>query len=174
MLGQADFYLVRLSCSFRPLHTESRVEWARFRATLLPHPATGAQPLAFDLYPQVVDQEVQRQTKVTFSPLLKFQELEASIGSLEVGFDYTEKRPRISAAIGAGFDPSWDYRAVLGNEVQGTKWMYLLLKVPKGMAAGKALLDLDADLIIRNSRLPAVIWRQQEQATAQLTAPLWG
>src|SRR5436309_2095909 len=29
-LTQADFYLVRLSCSFRPVHEESRVEWARF------------------------------------------------------------------------------------------------------------------------------------------------
>src|SRR5437660_1438414 len=60
-LSQADFYLVRFSCSFRPLHEESRVEWARFRATLLPHPSIGAQPLAFDFYPQQVMQEEKRQ-----------------------------------------------------------------------------------------------------------------
>src|ERR1017187_906704 len=42
-LSQADFYLVRLSCSFRPVHEESRVEWARFRAALLPDASTGAQ-----------------------------------------------------------------------------------------------------------------------------------
>jgi len=48
-LSQADFYVVRLSCSFRPVHKESRVEWARFRANFLPHPSTGVQPLAFDI-----------------------------------------------------------------------------------------------------------------------------
>ena len=84
-LSQADFYLVRLSCSFRPVHEESRVEWARFRAALLPHSSTGAQPIAFDLYPQQVVQEVKRQIKVTLSPSLKFQELEASLGSASLG-----------------------------------------------------------------------------------------
>src|SRR5260370_34859709 len=47
-LSQADFYLVRLSCSFRPVHQESRVVWARFPAALLPHPSTGAAPIPFD------------------------------------------------------------------------------------------------------------------------------
>src|SRR5712691_7697815 len=96
-LSQADFYLVRLSCSFRPVHEESRVEWARFRAALLPHASTGAQPIAFDLYPQQVMQEVKRQVKVTLSPMLKFQELEASLGSAEFGFEYAEQVPLISA-----------------------------------------------------------------------------
>src|SRR5258708_9016647 len=63
-LSQADFYLVRLSCSFRPLHEESRVEWARFRVALLPHSSTGAQPIAYDCYPQQMTQEVKRQVKV--------------------------------------------------------------------------------------------------------------
>lgn len=173
-LSQADFYLVRFSCSFRPLHEESRVEWARFRAALLPHPSTGAQPIAFDLYPQRVMQEVKRQVKVTLSPSLKFQELEASLGSTEFGFEYTEQVPLISAALGAGFDPSWDYGAGPKREVLGTKWMYLLIKVPKGMTSGRALLDLEADVLVRGVRLPVVFWRQQEQAAEQLTVSLWG
>src|SRR5690348_9919553 len=69
-LSQADFYLVRFSCSFRPRHQENRVKWASFWATLLPN---GGQPTAFDLYPLQIDQEVHHQTKVTFSPMLKFQ-----------------------------------------------------------------------------------------------------
>jgi hypothetical protein len=173
-LGQADFYLVRLSCSFRPLHEESRVEWARFRAALLPHPSTGAQPIAFDLYPQQVMQEVKRQVKVTLSPLLKFQELEASLGSAEFGFEYTEQVPLISATPGASFDPSWDYGVGPRREVQGTKWMYLLIKAPKGLTSGRALLDLEADVLVRGVRLPVIFWRQQEQAAEQLTVSLWG
>jgi hypothetical protein len=173
-LSQADFYLVRLSCSFRPVHEESRVEWARFRAALLPHSSTGAQPIAFDLYPQQVMQEVKRQVKVTLSPLLKFQELEASLGSAEFGFEYTEQVPLISATPGAGLDPSWDYGAGPKREVLGTKWMYLLIKAPKGLTSGRALLDLEADILVRGVRLPVIFWRQQEQAAEQLTVSLWG
>jgi len=173
-LSLADFYLVRLSCSFRPVHQESRVEWARFRAALLPHSSTGAQPIAFDLYPQQVVQEVKRQIKVTLSPSLKFRELEANLGSAEFGFEYTELIPLVSAAIGASFDPSWDYRAGPGQEVQGTKWMHLLVKAPKGMTSGRAFLELEADVLVRGVRLPVVFWRQQEQAAEQLTVSLWG
>ena len=173
-LGEADFYLVRLTCSFRPLHEESRVEWARFRVTLLPHPSTGAQPMAFDLYPQQVMQEVKRQVKVTLSPLLKFQELEASFGSAEFGLEYMEQVPLISAALGVGFDPSWDYGAGRGREVLGTKWMYLLIKAPKGLTSGRALLDLEADVLVRGVPLPVVFWRQQEQAAERLAVSLWG
>jgi hypothetical protein len=173
-LSQANFYLVRLSCSFRPVHKESRVEWARFRTALLPHPSTGAQPIAFDVYPHQVMQEVKRQVKVTLSPALKFQELEASPGSAEFGFEYAELIPLVSAAIGASFDPSWDYRAGPGQEVQGTKWMHLLIKAPKELTSGRALLDLEADVLVRGVRLPVTIWRKQEQAAEQLTVSLWG
>ena len=174
MLSQADFYLVRLSCSFRPLHEESRVEWARFRAALLPHPTTGKQPLAFDFYPQQVVQEVKRQLKVTLSPMLKFQELEANLGNAEFGFEYTEQIPVISATIGGSFDPMWDYRAGPGQAVQGTKWMYLLVKAPKALTSGRALLELDADVLVKGARLSVVLRRQQKQATAQLIVSLWG
>lgn len=173
-LSQADFYVIRLSCSFRPVHAESRVEWARFRVALLPHSSTGTQPIAFDLYPQQVMQEVKRQIKVTLSPSLKFQEVEASLGSAEFGFEYTEQIPLISASIGNSFDPSWDYRAGPGQEVQGTKWMYLLVKAPKGLTSGQALLELEADVLVRGVRLPVTFWRRQEQATPQLTISLWG
>ncbi len=172
-LSQADFYVVRLSCSFRPVHEESRVEWARFRAALLPHPSTGGQPLAFDIYPEQVVQEEKRQIKVTLSPSLKFRELEASLGTAEFGFEYTEQIPLIRAAIGAGFDPSWDYRAGPGQEVQGTKWMHLLVKAPKGMTSGRALLELEADVVVRGVRLPVTFWRKQEQEPEQLTVTLW-
>ncbi len=173
-LNQADFYVVRLSCSFRPVHDESRVEWARFRAALLPHTSTGGQPLAFDIYPEQVVQEEKRQIKVTLSPSLKFQELEASLGSADFGFEYTEQVPLISAAIGSGFDPSWDYKAGPGQEVQGVKWMHMLVKAPKGMTSAKVLLELEADVLVRGTRLPVTLWRKQEQAAAQLTVSLWG
>jgi hypothetical protein len=173
-LSQADFYLARFSCSFLPVHEESRVEWARFGVTLLPHPTTSAQPMAFDFYPEKVTQEEKRQIKVTLSPLLKFQSLEASLGNAEFGFEYTEQIPVISAALNNSFTPMWDYTAGPKQELRGTRWMYLLIKAPKGMVGGQALLDLEADVLLSGVRVPALLWRQREQAAAQLTVSLWG
>jgi hypothetical protein len=173
-LNRNDFYLVRFSCSFRPLFEESHVEWARFCVNLLPHQATGVRPIAFDFYPQQVMQEMKHQVKVTLSPLLKFQALEVSLGSAEFGFEDPAHVPIISAALGTSFDPSWDYRSGSKPGVLGTKWMYLLIKAPKGMTSGQALLELEADVLIRGSRMAAKLWRRQEQATPQLTVSLWG
>ena len=70
-LKQANFYVVYLSCSFRPINKECRVEWARFRATLRSQTSTGTGPLALDIYPQQVTQEIKKQVKVTLGPALK-------------------------------------------------------------------------------------------------------
>lgn len=172
-LSQADFYLVRFSCSFRPCHEESRVEWARFCVNLLPHSATGAQPSAFDFYPQQVIQEAKHQIKVTLSPLLKFHELEASLGSAEFGFESSSHVPIISATLGTSFDPSWDYRNDSKSGVLGTKWMYLLVKAPKGLTSGQAHLELEADVLIQGTSMAAKLWRQTDQAVGRLTVSLW-
>lgn len=83
-LDEADFYLVRLACSFRPLKDEKQVEWARFRVHLLPDNA-GRQPVAFDLHPVMVTQEVKRNVRISLNPSLKFSEIEGEIGEVEFG-----------------------------------------------------------------------------------------
>ena len=52
-LREADFYLVRLACSFRPVQGKKQVDWARFSVQLKPD-AVGRQPIAFDLHPLMV------------------------------------------------------------------------------------------------------------------------
>lgn len=173
MLKQFDFHLIFFYCSFRPLTDENRVKWARFRAMLLSDSATGAQPIAFDLYPQQVVQEVKYQVKVTFSPLLKFQELEASFGSAEFGFEDIEQIPLISGTIGTGFDPTWSCEAGRKRGVEGEKRMYLLIKAPKGLASAQAHLELEADVLVRGTVVAARLWRKQEQAADPLTVSLW-
>jgi hypothetical protein len=117
---------------------------------------------------------VKYQIKVTFSPLLKFQELEASFGSAEFGFEDSEQVPLISGTLGTSLDPTWSYRAGRKREVSGTKWMYLLIKVPKGLTSGQALLELEADVLVRGTHMAAKLWHQQNPAVAQLTTSLWG
>jgi len=170
---RADFYLVRLSCSFRPVHHESRVHWARFRVTLLPNHLSQV-PIAMDLYPLEVTQQIDHQIRVSLDPTLKFCEIEVSPGSVEFGLEYRELQPRISASGAGQADPSWDYSETRGITIQGSKWMYLLVKAPKGMPVGTATLDLVADVEVRKLRLPGLVLRDQKQAETQLTVRLWG
>ncbi len=160
-LEDADFYLVRLACSFRPKRKEIEVEWARFIVILMPD-NTGRRPIAYDLHPLRVTQEVKRNVKVTLGPSLKFQEVEAKVGELAFGFEYPELQPLISAAGAGESRPSWDYEEAKGVKVQGSKWMHLLLKVPKGMGRVRAVLDLTADVQVYGSRLPALVIREKE------------
>lgn len=71
-IAEADFYLVRLACSLRPVRDRVQVKWFRFMACLLPDDASN-QPIALDLHPLQVTQRVRHDVKVTINPTLRFQ-----------------------------------------------------------------------------------------------------
>jgi len=157
-LDESDFYLLRFACSFRsdPEHREIKIQWARFTIKIHPNDM-GQQPIAFDLHPLMFNQEVKRNIKVTLGPLLKFQEIEGSLGGIDFGLEYAELQPIISACGIGESQPSWDYEAAKGIKIQGSKFMHLLLKVPKYMRPVEATLDLVADVEIRGSLLQTVL-----------------
>ena len=173
-LKEADFHIVRFICSFSPIPRQSRIEWARFRVTLLS--STGAQAYAFDLYPEQVVQEVKHLVKVTVSPSLKFKELEANVGKADFGFEYDKLIPSIRGDIGDNsIDPSWDFRPTPGQEVEGPKHLFLLVKAPKGMASAQARLNVVADVRdvrVREVLLRGILWRQEDRADQRIVS-LW-
>jgi hypothetical protein len=171
-LDQADFYLVRLACSFRPVRRETKIDWARF-AVELHADDQGRQPIADDLHPSEVDQEVQRSAKVTLSPNLKFQGVEASVGGLDFGLEYPELQPRIIAAGQSSARVSWDYSEVPGMAVHGGKWMHLLVKAPKGMAAAMASIYLVADVVAGGAVIRVLLRKKSTEMRDQLTVQLW-
>jgi hypothetical protein len=81
-LEASDYYLVRLWCSFRVGPGDPEIEWARFTIALQSD-GEGHQPLAADLHPMTVTNEVQRDVKVALKPNLKFGPVE--FGTLEAG-----------------------------------------------------------------------------------------
>jgi hypothetical protein len=169
---RSDFYLVRLACSFRTRRDHIRVDWARFVARLLPD-NEGRQPLAWDVHPLDVSDKVKRNVKVSLSPTLKFQEMEAGVGGFDTGFEYAELQPHISATGVGEAEPMWDYQRTQGIQIEGSKWMYLLIQAPKGTSYGVAKLDLSADVEVRGSLLQALIWRKRTESADPLTVRLW-
>lgn len=167
---EADLYVVRLACSLRPQRKEDRVEWARFIVQLLPD-ETGRQPIALDLYPMTVDQEVKHNVHVTLSSKLSFQEI-GTTGTSNSGFQYTELQPIISASGAGEAIATWDYFESKGIAVQGSKFMHLLFKAPIGMQSVYACLDLIADVKIKESVLKFLRIRKKEEASNHLMVQL--
>jgi hypothetical protein len=172
-MAKNDFYLSQLFCSFRPKHGGPSIEWARFAVELLPD-ADGRMPLAYDLFPRLVAQELRRNVKVAFSPSIKFHELEGKAGDLSFGLEYTELQPVISAAGLGEAKPSWDYETARGVKVQGGKVMYLLAQAPKGMAAATARLTLVADVATGSGLFRSVLGHSKREAAAPVLVQLWG
>jgi hypothetical protein len=170
--ADTDFYLVRLACSFRPAHGESRIEWARFLVEMHPDVA-GRQPVTESQHPSEISQPVQRQLKFALSPALTFQSVEVSAGEVSVGIEYQELRPRISAAgIGTPL-ASWDYSEVPGIQVLGGKWMHLVVRAPKGTTAVSADLSVTADVRTGGRVLRAVMGSRRQSAQDRRQAVLW-
>jgi hypothetical protein len=166
-----DFYLVRLACSLRPISGETVIDWARFEVELMPGP-DGSQPTAFDMHPLQVMQEIKRNVKVTFSPTLKYKELEASAGSAEFGFEYTELQPVITTDGVGERQPGWAYRSANGVPLVGSKMMHLLVQAPRGMASARANLSLKAGVSRDGSKWTA-LFRSPEQRNSEFTVDLW-
>lgn len=170
-LDEADFYVVRLSCSFRTRQDKCVIKWARFAVRLSPD-EMGHKPIAYDLHPLMVFHEVKHNVSVILSPTLKFQEIEANLGESGFGLQYQELQPIISAAGAGQSDPSWDYEEAKGMRVQGTKWMHLLMKLPKEQNTARASLDVTADVEMKGAILALLAFRRREQMDDQLIVEL--
>lgn len=159
-LDEANFYLVRLSCSFRPRRNEVQISQARFIIEILPD-RDQSQPIAFDLHPMQVNQEVKHNFKVTLNPSLKFKEVQGSLGSSDFAIEYPELQPTIVATGVGERRPSWEYQKAKGVGIQGSKFMHLLLKVPKNMQKVRAKLKLTADLEVGGNWVTGLFLRNK-------------
>jgi hypothetical protein len=171
-LANADFYLVRLACSFRPAHDEGRIEWARFLVEMHPD-AAGRQPLTESQHPVEITQPVQHQLKFSLSPTFTFQPVQVSVGDASAGVEYQELRPRISAAGIGTSQASWDYFEVPGIEIVGGKWMHLVARAPKGTSGVSADLSVTADVRVGGRVLRAVIGSRRQPVHDRRQALLW-
>jgi hypothetical protein len=163
LMSQTAFHVVRLSCSFRPVHDRTRIEWARFAVSLQPD-AEGRTATAFDLHPLLVTQEVKRNVKVSLAPTIKFQEVEAGLGGVDVGFEYPQLEPVISASGAGETEPAWDFSSAKGAYIHGSKWMHLVVALGRGMTSCDAHLHLTADVVSAGLRIP--VFSRPKQAHA--------
>jgi hypothetical protein len=138
-----DIYLVRLWCSFHDFATELRFDRAVFTVSLSSSDP-GNSIVAHDLHPSEVLYKVERDVNVTLSPEVKFQQIEAKLGSFSYGFRYAELQPIIVAAGQGEAQPRWTFSSTKSRALQGGKAVHLLAAVPRGTPRADADLDLVA------------------------------
>jgi hypothetical protein len=163
-LDKEDYYLIQLKCSLRPKESV-QIDSAQFSVELHSD-ESGRQPVAFDLYPKEVVQEVKRTHNVTLSPSLNFIPAVGIKGSVGWGIEYTSLEPMVVACGDGEPCPTWNYEQVIGVKLQGSKKMFLVVQAPKGMMSIRTTLRLVADLKKGRFTVP-VIMRKPEPAKAK-------
>lgn len=171
-LERESFFVVRLACSFRPRKDEVSVHWARFAVQLLPD-ERGGQPLAFDLYPRLVERERQVSKKITLNPSLKFLEIEAGAGEFGYAVEYPAVEPVVSAAGFEEVTPSWDFASAPGYLIHGGKLLHAVVAAPRDLQRLAVALSLTADLDYRGFRLPTWLRGDPTQAEHTVEVILW-
>jgi hypothetical protein len=164
------FLLARFVCSFRIRSNVSTLEFAQFVVRLIAD-TDGRRALAHDMHPRAVVQQRNKKVAVTLAPSLKFNDIEASIGSGGFEIEYQQLEPVISAA-GIGEDVAdWSYEGVGGMPIMGSKWMHMIIRAPRAMEACRAELDLSADLRVKSWLFGARL--KKTELHSNLEAQLW-
>ena len=145
-LGRADFFLVQLACSLRP-EPDQHVEWARFSVSLSPKRVGVSDPIAIDLHPMELYDEMEKNIKWTLSPKLKFEKVEGSIGEYTTEIKYTQLVPVITAAGALESLFSWDMKQTQGHPLCGARWFHAVVKRPKGADGVQARFNVVADVV---------------------------
>ena len=166
-LETADYYFVRLACSFRPRHKEIAIENARF--ILVFEQTDGEFPIAYDVHPFLVEKENKKSMKFSLNPTLKFMQVEAGIGESEFGFEYSELTPIVSATGVMEPTPVWEYQEAPGYSIRGSKLMHILMKVSKDLHPIFATATVYAKLRAHGNLLDAVFGLEPSHAHSHIS-----
>jgi hypothetical protein len=143
LLRNAEFYAVRLACSFASTD-DAVIERARFSVKLEAHGQGDSDPIAFDLHPHDVYDTVKKQVDIKLSPSLKLHEVEASAGEAGINFQYDELIPEVTAFGLQTAAFSWDVKPTPSRAVRGVRLFHAVLKVDRTDGAAIARLHLSA------------------------------
>jgi hypothetical protein len=149
MLNDYDFYQVRFACTFMP-DENCKFVWARFGVKFS---AVGAEeesesklPVAYDMFPRDVYEEVKVKRDFSIGPNFKYKDfiqVGISGGSAQ---EFIRYEPEIISYGLLQADPCWDFQiSKAKNFIIGSKELLMILKAPKGRKV-EAKFDLSAEV----------------------------
>jgi len=126
MLGEYDFYHIRFVCTFRP-DKDCKFVWARFGLRFSKE--GGKAPVAHEMFPKEVYEEVKISRNFKIGPNLKYQFV-----GIEGEQEFIRYEPRIISFGLLQSDPNWDFsESQARDSVRGDKELFMILKAPKKM-----------------------------------------
>jgi hypothetical protein len=148
LLRDANFFLVRLACSFRT-ERNVQIEWARFTADLQSQTPAAFAPVAFALHPLEVYGQERSDVYVGVSSALNFKEIDevsASLGEYVMTFFYPKLTPVITAAGLQENGFSWDMRETQLYPLRGPRYFHVLIKSPRDARGLRITFNIIADV----------------------------
>lgn len=139
-VGGARYYLVRLAFSLRT-SGRSQVTSADF-CLHLNDPQAAAQAIVFDAFPRQELADNPRPIKLAFTPSLKLDKVEASVGGVETTIDFGAATPIIRSDGLAEPTFCWRYAMHPKHPLGGSRQMYAVIELPPGLATVEATLEL--------------------------------
>jgi hypothetical protein len=151
-LREANFFVVKLFCSFRPPQ-DMQVSKAEYKVELLSEPAN-LNLTVYDLFPLKVEHEIRETQKMGFNPELKLGEaFKLSTTTIETGIEYSFLEP-IVYADGLGENIArWTYQKNRQTNILGSRKMILLIQASNQINQIKVRLSVCADIVFQGNIL---------------------
>lgn len=89
--------------------------------------------IAYDLYPQEVTQELEKEFYLKINPEVTFEKFTVKPGEFDFGIKYKEVKPIVIANGQGKSTLNWKYKTAKGITIEGIKVMYLILKTKKNV-----------------------------------------
>ncbi len=159
----AEFFLVRLACSFRTGYGDNHIAWARLDAHLKGSDNNEIKPRIFDMYPAKINHQSKVNRQIGITPNLRFAEIaEGSLGGWVTTVEYNKLIPII---IGSGVlenTATWEFRPQKEHPVLGSWVLHLIVERPKPLNVIDLIISLDAVVETKAGLLQARIKQYDE------------
>ncbi|MGI8413713.1 MAG: hypothetical protein ACR2QA_14745 [Solirubrobacteraceae bacterium] len=153
LLGDGDAVIVGFACTFR-LPPDATVKFAEFKVELSAD--SDMTPIAYDLFPFRVTDDVRRNVRVALAPSLKFSELvEVTPGEVSVELEYDQIIPTIEALGAREADFSWRMRPSRGQQLAATSVFHAAVRLTRDMTKISGTCGLQADVKKGGGLLPS-------------------
>lgn len=140
--GGRSYGLARFSFTLNHSSPKS-IKSADFNIQLL-NTGSGENPVAYDLFPRELKETLKDSLKLTVSPALKFSQVEASAGGVELTLDATNAVPVITAFGVSETAITWNFQSQASHPLTGSRTVYAIIEIPPNAPGVRVILRLSA------------------------------
>lgn len=164
-----QFCLVRMAFSLKVLGDVS-IERTQFTAFIHGDGSKDA-PIAYDMFPDELFDEVAQQIDVGISPTFKFGGIEASLANMQYGIRYQHLKPVILTAGMLTHRPLWEFKRSGKQSFIRNKEMYMIVKSYRPQEI-RVTFEVIADIKFGGKRWPFKTRKEDKKHLTRKLCPI--